>query len=270
MAKFYLGNDVSVECKHTEKGAIAVIQSRYSFGGIALLGSSAPASVEQRGIKHPYQSFALSMKKGEIPVVAITTIHRERKDEYDTFLSMAWEEEKLIVDLGRPGIPFRSDRLGQIVRYSDRKRAIEVRIGAEVFTTLPNIPGKRYVADPDLLCRYIDPAGTTTAEEVVAAAAEAEEELSVREELAKTQEELAKVQKELTRAEGNYWEMAKHLEKDGELREKMDSALNCAWILRSTRWERTWRILQAIFPNKYKDVITILDTLDPSRIPNRK
>jgi len=84
--------------------------------------------------------------------------------------------EEPIVGLEHTFIPD-PDRMGEVVRLF-----INVRIGDAVYTTNPKpAPGQRYVADPDLLCRYL--VGQVDDEAITEAAEVAVEEASAREQL---------------------------------------------------------------------------------------
>lgn len=152
-----------------------------------MLGSSLPASVSPD--RYTYvNSLTIAVERGKKGVMAVrvTTARFDKKyTNYIGFLlPVEWkgDDPRPFVDLEHPFVP-RGDRLGQVV--DDH---LEVVIDGKTFTTNEHAerdePGKVYIPDGNLLCKYL--VGDVDAEEVKAAATECAEEEAARKKLPET------------------------------------------------------------------------------------
>jgi hypothetical protein len=157
---------------------------------IEILGSNLETSVDGKSAGR-VNSFSLFVEKNIDGLLAVEITAPEDAHgnlaSYGFFLGAAWEEEKdrPSLDLAHPWIPW-SSRLGQII-----DNHIEVTVDGIIFTTGHHdwkTPGKRYVADTTLFCKYLH--GSASNEDLEAGATEVAAEISLREELEEKKVEL--------------------------------------------------------------------------------
>lgn len=181
---FMKASDVLVAKSSAEKGTVFV--SGILTNTITIVGSTVPISAET-GCSVNGFTIRPEKSQGGFVAVVVKTYRFDKKygSSLSFFLPVGWED-KPFVDLEEPWIP--SDRLGQIV-YSH----LEVRVGDQVFTTNSydkDKPGYRYIADGNLLCRYLN--YQAEVEGLEAATSEVVGEETIRTKVAKLEKELVK------------------------------------------------------------------------------
>jgi len=201
---------------------VAVLEAKGEYR-FCILGSGIPKSGAKGEVT--IQSFTVDPNSLGKKVIAVVV------GNFPFLIPVDYKKENRPINLNEPWIGV--NRSAWIEKYVDKSNphkyiwTIEVKVGDETFTTMPNIPGKRYIPDPDFFCRFL--AGKVNVTEFIAAAEKAEEELSeiekLREELQEATEECSIAWQELDAIRKEFEETKKTLENtQKKLRKKSQQA----------------------------------------------